>query len=257
MKSRFSALFIPLLVAWIDLAHGAERFRTDINPALLYYQAYALAPDLPETDRQYLFNSPSGFLPGDTRSDELLARYENMFKMLRRARFSEVPCDWGVDLTQGPETLLPALAKSKNAAQAARLRVRWHLQHGRQVEAREDLLAAFALGRNVSKDGVLISALVQLAMESIAANAVAENFFLFTPETLQQIVAGFDESPPRGTIQDSVQVERTSFHQWFVDRIHDLQAEGGGNEAKVLSEIRICLLAPLPRESLIRRRRIR
>ena len=46
--------------------------------------------------------------------------------------------------------------------------------------AREDLVAAFVLGRNVARDGTLISTLVQLAMEAIDCWTVAELFGQFS-----------------------------------------------------------------------------
>jgi len=63
-------------------------------------------------------------------------------------------------MSEGPYTLMLGLAPAKATAQTARLRVMWHLQNGRQADARDDLLAAFALGRNVTRDGTIISALV-------------------------------------------------------------------------------------------------
>ena len=77
---------------------------------------------------------------------ELIGRYDNTFKLLRQAAHAQVACDWGLDLSAGPELLLPSLGKAKGVAQTARLRVMWHLQHGRPTEARDDLLAAFTLG---------------------------------------------------------------------------------------------------------------
>src|SRR5580765_830704 len=134
---------------WLTLCHltaavstqSAERFRTDINPALLYYQAFALN-DLSEKDRQYLFDEQWYKPPTEARFERLMAETENKFKLVRQAAKQQVVCDWGLDLTQGPDTLLPGLAKQKAIAQTARLRVRWHLAHGRQAEAREDFLAA-------------------------------------------------------------------------------------------------------------------
>ena len=71
----------------------------------------------------------------------------------------------------------------------------WDLQHGNQTGARDDLLAAFVLARNVSRDGTLIGALVQYANEAIIYATVAGNFGQFSPETLKQLVDGFDAAP--------------------------------------------------------------
>src|SRR5260370_14424552 len=104
-----------------------------------------------------------------------MGRYNNQFTMVRHAAYATVPCDWGVDMSPGPATLLPGLARNKVIVQTARLRAMWFLQHGQQTEAAEDLIAAFALARNVSRDGTLISVLAHIAAEIILTTTVAEN----------------------------------------------------------------------------------
>ena len=123
-------------------------------------------------------------------------------------------------------------------AQAARLRAMWSLQNGQQAEARDDLLAAFALGRNSARDGVLISALVQIAVENIVCSTVAENFYQFSPEILKQLADGFAAAPPRGTMAACIPIEKSSFLDWLVDKILELQTENPGNDAKVMAGIR-------------------
>src|SRR5258706_1210344 len=166
---------LPFLACLGLSCHGwaAEQARTDINPALSYYQGYLLAPKLNESDRQYLFETEWRGKHLDERFGGLVEKYDNQFKFLRQAALEKAPCDWGIDMSRGPETLLPALAPAKLTAQTARLRAMWHLQNGRQAEARTEVLDAFVLGRNVSRDGVLISALVQVAIENIIASAIA------------------------------------------------------------------------------------
>ncbi|HUR46086.1 MAG TPA: hypothetical protein VMZ27_09450, partial [Candidatus Saccharimonadales bacterium] len=135
-----------------------ETFRTDINPALLYYRAFLLAPDLPPADKNYLFESQE-WSRGEKlpeRFGTLVSYYGKQLRFAHQAALCTVPCDWGVDMSPGPNTLLPHLAKCKGIAQAGRLRAMWALQQGRQADARDDLLASLALGRNSSRDGTLI-----------------------------------------------------------------------------------------------------
>jgi hypothetical protein len=218
-------------------SHGTYQFRTDINPALRYYQAFLEMPNLDETNHHYLFVREWRGQPLDKRFGELVSRYDVEFRFLREAVRAEAPCDWGIDLTEGPDALLPALARAKAAAQVTRLRVMWHLQNGRQAEARDDLLATFTLARNVSRDGVLVSALVQLAMENIIESVVLENFYQWQPETLQQIADGLDAAPARGTIAQCVPAERHSFHDWLLRKVQDLQREEAGNEARSIERL--------------------
>jgi len=219
-------------VQWVV---GANAFRTDINPALLYHQGFSLRPDLAQADHDYLFTNQWRGRVLDERFGDLIWKYDNSFKLFHRARYAQVPCDWGHDISDGPEALLPGLAKAKSAAQTARLRAMWHLQNGKPDDARDDLLAAFALGRNVSQDRVLISALVQYAIENIVASIVAENAYQLPPETLRQLADGFEAAPRQGLVADCIPVENISFSQYFVRKIEEARAQ---DEATALARVR-------------------
>lgn len=218
--------FLGLVLFSIGAAAAAETFRTDINPALLYYQGFSLRPELAQADHDYLYTNEWRNKALDERYGKLISGFDNSFKLFRRAGKAEVPCDWGLDLSDGPEALLPGLAKAKQAAQTARLRAMWHLQNSKPDEARDDLLAAFALGRNVSHDRVLISTLVQFAIENIIASIVTENFYRFPPELLRQLADGFDAAPPQGLVADCIGAENTSFAQYFVRNITEFRLAG-------------------------------
>jgi len=141
-------------------------------------------------------------------------------------------------MSPGPATLLPHLARIKAIAQTARLRALWDFQQGRPSEARDDLLAVFALGRNSARDGVLISALVQIAVENIVCSTVAENFHQFPPDMLKQLTDGFAAAPPRCTMAACIPMEKASFMDWLADKILELQKANPGNDAAVLAGTR-------------------
>jgi hypothetical protein len=235
MKS-IKSFCLSLLV--FTCAAGAARgqpLTTNINPALTYYQAFSLAPDFSAADRDYLYttNEWRGQKLPD-RFGELVAQYDNEFRLLRVATQSAAPCDWGIDWSAGPDTTLPHLPRIKAAAQAARLRALWDLQHERQSDARADLLAALVLGRNGASGGCLIGALVQIAVERIVCSTVAENFNQFSPETLQQLADGFNAPPARGTIAACIPMEESFCERWTINRALELQSENAGNDAAVM-----------------------
>ena len=125
---------------------------------------------------------------------------------------------------RGHTHYLPQLARVKAAAQMARLRTMWDLQNGRTTDARDDLLAAFTMGRNGSRDNSLIAVLVQIAAENIIASTVAENFGRFSPETLNELVDGFDAAPARGTVANSIATtEMHAFADWAETRVLELR----------------------------------
>jgi hypothetical protein len=90
-----AAVTVEMLAAEVD-------FRTDINPALLYFQAYQNMPQLSQDEETHVFGHPGAWPNGiDDRAGELLKKFDNSFKGLRRARHSKVPCNWGYDLSDG------------------------------------------------------------------------------------------------------------------------------------------------------------
>src|SRR5262245_16649447 len=180
----------------------AESFRTDINPALLYYRAFLAAPEpgLSDADRTYLESKKGLEQKLPDRFGKIVASYDNQIQLVRQAANSRVPCDWGMDLSAGPNTLLPHVGRARAAVRPSQFRARWALEHGRQEDARDELLAAFVLARNVGSDRLLINALVQNAMEGMVYGTVAFHFGEFSPGTLQQLAAGFDVAPPRCTV---------------------------------------------------------
>jgi hypothetical protein len=232
------SLLFPLLLGIAITANAADRFRTDINPALIYHQGLLVVPQLSEDDRQHLFATEWRTKPFDERATNLIASFRNVFKLIRRAAASEVPCDWGIDMSDGPETLLPALAPFKSVAQVVGLRARMHLAASDQETAREELLATIAMARNVSKDGTLISVLVQIAIELHVASFIAENLYQFTPETLEQFAVRLNTGPPRGLVVHSMAVEKSSFYDWLLRKMREIEAETAGDQQQLHAKVR-------------------
>jgi hypothetical protein len=100
------------------------------------------------------------------------------------------------------------------------------------------LLAAFTLGRNCSRDGTLIAALVQIAVENIVYVTVAENFNRFSPETLKQLIEGFDAAPARGTVAGCVPTEKAFFRDWMINKVLELQKAYPQDNAKAMDGVR-------------------
>lgn len=222
---------------------ASESVAVDINPALTYYRAFLMDPNLGAADRDYLLNPARRNQTLDWRSAELLDRYADVIKLIEQAARSKIPCDWGVDLAAGPGTVLPHLARAKAAVLVFRVHARWLLQNNRPAEAREALLAGLYLGRNVARDGLLISTQVQMANEALLCTSVAENYYLFDVESFRLLVDGFEAGPPRGTIAQCMTQERQVFCTWYRERILSFQKEFPGHDEQVLKNLRQSLLA--------------
>src|ERR1019366_1212446 len=146
MNTLKSICLSLLVVVGVSAGASGQPSATNINPAQLYYQAFLVAPDLSEADHDFLWTKEWQGQELPARFGKLMASYDDQFRLLRTAAHSTVPCDWGIDTSAGPATLLPYLARTKAVALTTKFRTLWELKHGRQAEAREDLLAAFALG---------------------------------------------------------------------------------------------------------------
>ncbi len=197
-----------------------------------------MAQNVPQSARDQLLTNDWTGQQIPAKVGELLSGYDQPFRLIRAAAKAETPSDWGLDLTEGPELLLPHLAQAKMISRIARLRVMWDLQNGKPMEARDDLLATLTLARSISHDGTLISVLVQIAMEDILVSTVAENFYQFPPETLKQLEAGFEAAPARGTAAQAVATGEHSFLDWFVRKMQEAQKQHPGDDAAVMASIR-------------------
>ena len=235
--TTFTCLALLILTGTV-LVSRAESYRTDINPALLYYQAFILAPNLLGADLDYLQTNNWQGQKLPERFGTAVSDYEAELKLLRQAAQQKVSCDWAIDMSRGPDTPLPHLAAAKRAAIGARYHAMWDLQNGKEAEARDDLLAAFVLARNVSRDEPMIGALVQYADEAIVCDTVAANFGQFSPETLKQFVDGLDAAPALGTMAAAIMMtDKLSGPDWLANKIQKLQKENPSNDAKVLEAV--------------------
>ena len=238
MKTMKSICLSLVVLAGALTGTRGEQFRTDINPALQYYQAMLVAPEPPsEADRNYLTSKKGREQPLPERFGQIFSGYDNQFRVVRQAARAKVACDWGIDLNAGPNTALPHLARLKAISQAAQWRAVWALQHGRQNDARDDLLATFIMGRNAASDQLLISTYVQFVIESMHYVTVAEQFGEFSPQTLKQLVDGFDAASARHTVADCMPSEK-ELGEWLLRKILELQKAHPNDDAKVMAEFR-------------------
>lgn len=213
---------LGLLPGFSGLLHAAGiPPRTDINPAVLYWQAFNLRPELPPEVRKQLEAEPTTLDAADLPA--VLERFNGTFRYLRRAATMKAPCDWGIDLADGPNALLPHLAKVRQCVKIALVRAEFALTDGREADAIEDLVATFVLGRNSGTDGTLISTTISHGVEEKCLAFVGEQFHRFSPAGLESLMKQMDAAPPRPTVQQAMSIEQIAFLDWFIVRLEALQ----------------------------------
>ena len=132
-------------------------------------------------------------------TDELrpiVARFDTALRELHRAG-GVAACDWNLDYDAGPELLLPHLQKARDLSRVALLRARLRFAAGATDEALGDVLAVLKMARDCGGSPVLISLLVDIAMENMATEVLAANLPKLTPQQLDGLAAAGRRSPPR------------------------------------------------------------
>ena len=125
MKNPKTICLLTLILTGTVLGSRAEPYRTDINPALLYYQSFIVLGEFSQADHDYLFTNQWQGQQLPARFGKLVDQTDNEFKLVHQAAHATVPCDWGIDWSAGPYTLLPHLSRVKATIQMAQLRAIW------------------------------------------------------------------------------------------------------------------------------------
>ncbi len=106
--NRINRIIVTAIASLAAIAATAQEVRTDINPALRYYEAMMVSGELAPADHDYLFTNDWQGQTLPPRCGHLIATSsDRQFKLLRAATQAVTPCDWGIDFNEGPATLLP------------------------------------------------------------------------------------------------------------------------------------------------------
>jgi hypothetical protein len=209
--------------------------RKDINPALLYFQAFNALPELDESESALLTSEASSEVSDEERA--VAARFDAAFKLLVRARGMKTRCDWGTDLADGPHAFTPNVRHIRTLANAALLRARAALADNRQAQAREELLAVSVLARNAAVEAWLVGVMVQVAVDNKILDFIDAHFDELKPQTRAELAAGLKGEPQRSTAAQAVANEQAGFTGWLIDRIEVARAKNT-NDAHALDTFR-------------------
>jgi hypothetical protein len=196
------------------------------NAAVVYWQSFFSLPTLnPEEQTVYqaLIAEPHR-LPTDD-GKKLLERYGRSLADLRRAGNIRV-CDWNLDYSQGAELLLPHLQKCRDLCRVALARASLSASEGRIDEATNDIVAVYQAARHCGSSPVLISLLVDVALETSATKVVARHLPKFSSAQAVRFAARLEELPQPCTFAACLRCEGVYFSDWLARKIHAQAARG-------------------------------
>lgn len=224
-------LLAPLLIiGLLSLLASSGRLRADDpkpvqhsqtapNAAGIYWIAFAAFPTLTADETKLLADAASSTSsPRSEALAPLVARWRTSLHELHRAR-AVAPCDWQLDVEAGPSLLLSHLQKARELSRVALVRARLRFAAGETDAAVSDVLDVFKLARDCGSSPILISWLVDVAIEKMATDVLAAHIPLLKPEQLTQLETALLALPPGSTLVECVAYERHLFGGWLTRTI--------------------------------------
>jgi hypothetical protein len=221
---RALCLAPTLLVLTAANASAADRPDPGTNAALLYWQAFAQLPKLTDTEGAKL-GADCLTMPLDEHARGLVTKSAYALRMMHRAAALQ-RCDWAVPWEdEGIEALLPQLNAARALSAVACLRARIHFDEGRPADAIDDILAARAMGRHVSRDGSAIAVLVGFSIDARTGDAIALNLPRLNTGMVTGLTAKLDAMPPMGTMAAAMLLCEKATLGWFIRKVQTAKDE--------------------------------
>jgi hypothetical protein len=201
------------------------------NAALKYWIAFELLHLSPEQE-DLLDNWKT--LPMDKATIAVLDQHKAALDLLRQAAQVR-QCDWG-QKNADPNDFMPQMAMARKAARLACLRARYLVGKSDSEGAVSDLLAVFALARQINSDGRSVGFMVEYSIEKTATDATTGCLTRLTREQLSRLASGLDGLPARKGFREAVLASQADA-KWQTDRINAMDNEGKKNEFQMIKMI--------------------
>jgi RNA polymerase sigma factor (sigma-70 family) len=159
-------------------------------------------------------------MPLDAHARELVTRGAYALRMMRRG--AALPrCDWAIDPERGnyiPDTHADG---AKVLSALACLRARLRFAEGQSAEAVEDIVAALALARHVSRDGTLDSLWAGDEIERRTSEALAPELPRLDAQAVKDLAARLDALPPGGSVATATMRMAEALLSWIVGEVQE------------------------------------
>jgi hypothetical protein len=230
MKTNLIAFALAALTCSSTL-RADEITHPPINPALLYWQAAALLPNLTDDQAKDLRAMAAGGPLDAAKIKDLLAAKSSLH-LLQKAANSTAPCEWGFPTEDGPEMALPQISKMVELANVAIVEAETSFADGKTREGMDWLIIAHRMARHAGAGDLLISNLVQFAIETNALRAAARHCLNWDEQTRLAYASMLEALPPLHSTQKAFVTE-----QMFIDWVdHKFQAGGKAELERLMQE---------------------
>jgi hypothetical protein len=159
---------------WYSIPENVENAAYTIMDAFPYYKLWdnAESKPLPVVGRGEL---PARTEPLDEETKALITQYvvdNNEAIELLHAGAAIENCRYPIDLTAGFETKLPPLYEIRTAVKLLKLEAILHIENGDGKSAIRSTISSFGIARSLAKESMIISQLVRVACQNLAATTI-------------------------------------------------------------------------------------
>jgi len=251
MNRLRNLLVLGVLSVWAVSAQADEpkvgRATVAPNAAGIYWQAFSAMPNLKDEQKKTLdAATASTTAPLTDDFKPIVAQFRVALHEMHRAR-AVAPCDWQLDTEAGPELQLPHLQKARELGRVALLRARQRFAAGEIDAAVADSLAVLKMARDCGSSPILISILVDAAIEKSAIEVLAAHLPLLKKEQLDQLAVSLRELPPTSDVASSIRAEDRLFGDWLDRRVNAEAAKL--NDPQAGGKLLAAIVEPLGLES--------
>jgi len=214
------ALFLAMLLLGLPVrdAWAQANLNAEANGALQYWQAFATMPKLSDGEGQKL-SAEYLTMPLDAHARELVAKSEYSLRRMHSGA-ARPRCDWAIQWEEeGIEALLPQMNAARLLSSLACVRARLRFEEGKTAEALDDILAAQAMGRHVSRDGSLIGVLVGYSIDARMGEAYALHLPRLNAATIRDLKKRLDALPPGARPATAIRACEEKTMDWFIRKV--------------------------------------
>lgn len=189
------------------------------NSSGIYWIAFSSFPNLNDEQKKTL-NDAAGSLTSPLTGDlkPVVAAWAVPLHELQRAR-KVAPCDWQLDIDAGPNLQLSHLQKARELSRVALLRARMRFAAGEREAALDDCLAVLKMARDCGSSPIIISLLVDIAIEKMTIDVLAAHLPQLNESELKTLEAELSSLPPSSNLAACIAFERQLFGGWLERRI--------------------------------------
>ncbi|ADG69597.1 hypothetical protein Plim_3785 [Planctopirus limnophila DSM 3776] len=216
------------------------------NAAVIYWQAFYAIPNLTEEQKKVLEAAiSSDEAPVSDQLKPIFAQYRIALHEMQRAR-QVTPCDWQLDMSAGPELLLPHVQKLRELSRVSLLRARQRFAEGENDAAIDDVLATLKMARDCASSPLLISILVNASIEKAAIDLLARQLPALTKDQRDRLEKELALLPPTVTVATAMQWEGEIFGTWLKRKLEaEIRQQGNSPSIEKLFAA-LCLSIGVP-----------